>query len=120
MGMCRLSEAISTVESARSHYPPLYLNTLWELWGAVWLAKEFRRWGFAGSCLLNPVDNLHSCSWRLQRDDIFVDLDYEAHPTSVDYSHIPPVHQRGMPVLEWASLHQKFDPVSRLEVLQTI
>lgn len=105
----RLSEAISTLESARSHYPPIYLNTLWELWGAVWLAKEFRRWGFAGSCLLNPVDKLHSCSWRLQRDDVLLDLDYEAHPTFVDYADVPPVHQRGMPVLEWASLHQKFD-----------
>lgn len=105
----RLSEAISTVESARSHYPPLYLNTLWELWGAVWLAKEFRRWGFTGSCLLNPVNKLHSCSWRLQRENVVLELDYEAHPTFIDYTDIPPVHQRGMPVLEWAAMNQKFD-----------
>jgi hypothetical protein len=105
----RLSEAISMAESTRSHYPPIFLNTLWELWGAVWLAKEFRRWGFAGSCFLNPVDKLHSCSWRLQRDDVVLELDYEAHPTLIDYSDIPPVHQRGMPVLEWAAMNQKFD-----------
>jgi len=105
----RLSEAISTTESARSNYPPIYLNTLWELWGAVWLAKEFRRWGFAGSCFPDPVNKLHSCSWRLQRDDVVLELDYEAHPTFIDYSNTPPVHQRGMPVLEWAAMHQKFD-----------
>jgi hypothetical protein len=105
----RLSEAISTAESTRSHYPPIYLNTLWELWGAVWLAKEFRRWGFVGSCYLNPVDKLHSCSWRLQRDDVVLELDYEAHPTFINYTGIPPVHQRGMPVLEWAAINQKFD-----------
>lgn len=105
----RLSEAISKVESARSHYPPIYLNTLWELWGAVWLVKEFRRWGFAGSCFLNPVDKLHSCSWQLQRGDVVLELDYEAHPTFIDYTDIPPVHQRGMPVLEWAATNQKFD-----------
>jgi hypothetical protein len=105
----RLSEAISTAESTRSHYPPIYLNTLWELWGAVWLAKEFRRWGFAGPCFLNAVDKLHSCSWRLQRDDVVLELDYEAHPTFIDYTNVPPVHQRGMPVLEWAAMNQKFD-----------
>jgi hypothetical protein len=105
----RLSEALSTAESARSHYPPIYLNTLWELWGAVWLAKEFRRWGFAGSCFLNPVDKLHSCSWRLQRGDVVLELDYEAHPTFIDYANIPPVHQRGMPALEWAAMNQRFD-----------
>lgn len=105
----RTSEAISTVESARSHYPPIYLNTLWELWGAVWLAKEFRRWGFAGTCFLNPVDKLHSCSWRLQREDVVLELDYEAHPAFIDYTDIPPVHQRGVPVLEWAAVNQQFD-----------
>jgi hypothetical protein len=105
----RLSEAISMVESARSHYPPFYLNTLWELWGAVWLAKSFRRWGFAGSCFLNPLDKLHSCSWRLQRDNVVLELDYEAHPTFVDYTNIPPVHERRIPVLEWAAMNQKFD-----------
>jgi len=105
----RLSEAISTVESARSHYPPIYLNTLWELWGAVWLAKEFRRWGFAGSCFLNPIDKLHSCSWRLQRGTVVLELDYESHPTFIDYTKVPPVHRRGMPVLEWAAMNQTFD-----------
>lgn len=105
----RLSEAISTTESGRSHYPPIYLNTLWELWGAVWLVKTFKRWGFAGSCILNPVDKLHSCSWRLQREDITLELDYEAHPAFIDYSDVPPVHQRGMPVLEWAAINQRID-----------
>lgn len=105
----RLSEAISTVESARSHYPPIYLNRLWELWGAVWLAKEFRRWGFAGSCLLNAGDELHSCSWRLQREGVVLELDYEAHPTFIKYADVPPVHERRMPILEWAALHQEFD-----------
>jgi hypothetical protein len=105
----RTSEAISMVESVRSHYPPIYLNTLWELWGAVWLAKIFRRWGFAGSCFLNPSNKLHSCSWRLQRDNFVLELDYEAHPTFIDYADVPPVHERGIPVLEWAAMNQRFD-----------
>ncbi|MCA1475721.1 hypothetical protein [Bradyrhizobium sp. NBAIM08] len=105
----RLSEALSPNESARSHYPPIYLNTLWELWGAVWLAKEFRRWGFVGSCFVNPVDMLHSCSWRLQLGDVVIELDYEAEPALIDYGGIPPVHDRRMPALEWAALNQEFD-----------
>lgn len=106
----RLSEALSSIESARSHYPPIYLNRLWELWGAVWLAKEFRRWGFGGSCILKSGDELHSCSWRLQRGGVVLELDYEAHPTFIDYANVPPVHDRRMPILEWAAQHQEFDP----------
>lgn len=105
----RLSEALSAIESARSHYPPIYLNTLWELWGAVWLVKEFRRWGFIGSCFVNPVDMLHSCSWRLQRGDVVLELDYEAEPALIDYGRIPPAQDRRMPALEWAALNQEFD-----------
>jgi hypothetical protein len=105
----RLSESLSETESARSHYPPIYLNTLWELWGAVWLVNEFKRWGFAGTCVVNPADMLHSCSWKLQRGDVILEFDYEAEPALIDYDRIPTVHDRGMPVLEWAALNQRYD-----------
>lgn len=105
----RFSEALSAVESSRSHYPPVYLNALWELWGAVWLAKEFRSWGFTGTCLVDSIDMLKSCSWQFQRGEVVLDLDYEAEPALIDYERIPPVHDRGVPALEWAALSQKFD-----------
>lgn len=105
----RLSEALSAVELTRSHYPPIYLNTLWELWGAVWLVREFRRWGFVGTCIVNPADMLHSCSWKLERNDVVLELDYEAEPSLVDYARVSEIHDRGMPVLEWAALNQEFD-----------
>lgn len=105
----RFSEALSAVESSRSHYPPIYLNTLWELWGAVWLAKEFRGWGFTGTCFVNSVDMLKSCSWRFQRGEVVLELDYEAEPALIDYERVPPAHDRGIPALEWAALNQQFD-----------
>jgi DNA mismatch endonuclease Vsr len=97
----RFSEVLSAVESSRSHYPPIYLNTLWELWGAVWLANEFRSWGFTGTCFVNSVDMLKSCSWRFQRGEVVLELDYEAEPALIDNERIPPAHDRGMPALEW-------------------
>jgi hypothetical protein len=105
----RVSEALSAVESSRSSYPPVYMNTLWELWGAVWLAKEFRSLGFTGTCFADPVDMLKSCSWQFQRGEVVLELDYEAEAALIDYERIPPVHDRGMPALEWAAVNQKFD-----------
>lgn len=105
----RLSETISTEESSRSYYPPVYINSLWEMWGAVWLAIMFKKWGYVGSCSVNGVNDLHSCSWRLQKEDIVVEIDYETHPTFVNHSDVPLVHERGMPVLEWAAQNQSFD-----------
>lgn len=103
------SEAISEDESARSHYPPLFLNQLWELWGAVWLAGELRRLGFAGSCSVESSDTITRCSWRLTRAAITVELDFEAEPVLVDYDRMPPVHERAMPALEWAGRNQQLD-----------
>ncbi|MGW8281475.1 hypothetical protein ACWGK7_18515 (plasmid) [Sphingomonas aurantiaca] len=105
----RLSETISTEESSRSHYPPVYINSLWEMWGAVWLAIMFKKWGYVGSCSINGVNELHSCSWRLQKENIVVEIDYEIHPTFVNHSDVPLVHEREMPVLEWAAQNQSFD-----------
>lgn len=105
----RVSEALSAVESSRSHYPPVFLNRLWELWGAVWLAKEFRKLGFTGSATADVVDITKSCSWRFQRDDIVLQLDFESYPVLVDYEQLPPAHERYLPALEWAAQHQDFD-----------
>lgn len=105
----RFSEALSAFESSRSSYPPVYMNALWELWGAVWLAKEFRSWGFSGTCFVDPVDMLKSCSWQFQKGEVVLELDYEAEAALIDYEQIPPVHDRGMPALEWAALYQKSD-----------
>lgn len=103
------SEVLSEVESSRSHYPPIFLNSLWELWGAVWLAKELRRLGFSGSCLTDAANVTKSCSWRLKRDDIVLELDYEPEPVLVDYAKLPPAHERDVPALEWAARNQELD-----------
>ena len=97
------------MESSRSHYPPVFLNDLWELWGAVWLVKEFRRLGFKSVSSKGVTDGMASWSWQLRRDDIVLELDYEAHPTFIDYSKLPPAHDRDMPALEWAARNQTFD-----------
>lgn len=105
----RISEALSSVESSRSHFPPVFLNDLWELWGAVWLVKEFRRLGFEGTRSTDTANLLKSCSWHLERDGIEVDIDYEAEPVFVDYDRLPAAHDRDMPALEWAARNQDND-----------
>jgi hypothetical protein len=103
------SEALSDIESSRSHYPPVFLNRLWELWGAVWLVKQLRRLGFSGSYSADAGDPARSCSWRLRRDDVVLELDYEAEPVFVDYYKLPPAHERNIPTLEWAARNQELD-----------
>jgi len=103
------SEVLSEMEASRSHYPPVFLNRLWELWGAVWLAKELRLIGFSGPCSTDAPDSVRTCSWRLGRDDIQVELDFEPEPSYVDYTQLPSVHKRTIPALEWAALHQELD-----------
>lgn len=103
------SEALSEVESSRSHYPPVYLNRLWELWGAVWLVKELRRLGFSGTSTAEAGGALRSCSWRLRRNEIRLELDFEPTPALVDYSKLPAVHDRNIPALEWAAQNQGID-----------
>jgi hypothetical protein len=105
----RFSETLSAVESSRSHYPPVLLNALWELWGAVWLAKEFRRLGFKGACSKEGADVLKSCSWRFEREDVVLVLDYEPTPVLVDHERLPPPHDRELPALEWAAQNQELD-----------
>jgi len=106
----RVSESLSEVESSRSHYPPVYLNSLWELWGAIWLAKQLRLLGFDGTCSTDAADAVRSCSWRLQREDVIAELDYEPVPAFVDYERLPPAHDRDLPTLEWAAHNQVLDP----------
>jgi hypothetical protein len=103
------SEAIAETESARSSYPPLILNHLWELWGIVWIARQLQSLGFKGQCFVEAVETVARCSWRLSRGDVTVELDFEAEPVLVDYDRLPPVHERKMPVLEWAARHQHLD-----------
>lgn len=104
------SEAISETDAARSHYPPMFLTRLWELWGAVWLAKQFRRLGFSGSGMTDPGNSIAACSWRLRRDDVLIEIDFEPEPTFIDYKILPPAHARNIPSLEWAALHQIVNP----------
>lgn len=106
----RVSESLSEVESARSHYPPVYLNSLWELWGAVWLATQFRLLGFQGVSSTDVADIVRSCYWRMRRGDIVVELDYEPTPTFVNHELLPPAHERDLPALEWAADNQGLDP----------
>jgi hypothetical protein len=103
------AEAMSEIESARSHYPPLFLNRLWELWGMVWIARELRRQGFSGTCTVGAGDSVNQCAWHLTRGDVVIELDFEAEAVFIDYQQLPPVHERVMPALEWAARHQDFD-----------
>jgi hypothetical protein len=104
------AESLSEVESSRSHYPPVFLNHLWELWGAVWLVKSLRSFGFTGFSAVDGSDALESCSWRMTNGDITIDLDYEPHAVLVDYGAMPPMHEREEPALEWAARNQELDP----------
>ena len=113
------SEAISEIESARSHYPPLFLNRLWELWGIVWIAKELRLRGFSGQCAIEAVETVKLCSWHLAKDDIIIKLDFESEPVFIDYDLIPSIHERAIPALEWAAGNQELDserPFLALEI----
>lgn len=103
------SEAISESESARSSYPPLVLNRLWELWGIVWIAKRLRSLGFDGMCSVEAVETVTRCAWRLTRGDVTVELDFEAEPALVEYDRLPPLQERKVPALEWAARHQQLD-----------
>ncbi|HEV7258546.1 MAG TPA: hypothetical protein VGN82_12265 [Bosea sp. (in: a-proteobacteria)] len=103
------SQALSEIESPRSHYPPVFLNHLWEFWGAVWLVKELRRLGFSGFCSTESAEISRGCSWRLSKDEIVVELDFEPEPVLVDYDKLPAAHERNVPALEWAALHQEID-----------
>ena len=103
------SEAIAESESARSSYPPLVLNHLWELWGIVWIARQLRSLGFVGLCSVEAVDAVWRCAWRLGRGDVAVELDFEAEPVLVEYDRLPPLQERKMPAMEWAARHQQLD-----------
>jgi hypothetical protein len=103
------SEALSEAYSARSHYPPVFLNHLWELWGAVWMVKELKDLGFSGICTSTWTLDLGWCSWRLTRGNLLVELDFEPQPVLVDYETLPAAHERELPTLEWAAQHQKVD-----------
>lgn len=105
-----MSEAIAESEAVRSRYPPILLTKLWEFWGAVWLVKVFRELGFTGHCTTEPKKAPDACSWRLCRGNVQIELDFEAEPNFVDYSKVPPSHERAVPVLEWAALNQEMDP----------
>lgn len=104
-----VSEGIAESESSRSSYPPLVLNHLWELWGIVWIARQLRSLGFNGTCAIEAVDTVTRCAWRLARGDVTVELDFEAEPVLVEYDRLPPLHERKVPALEWASRHQQID-----------
>ncbi|HEY8384212.1 MAG TPA: hypothetical protein VIL09_18885 [Microvirga sp.] len=103
------SEALSEVEASRSHYPPVFLNHLWELWGAVWLVKQLRRMGFTGFCSTDAGEVVGRCSWYLTRAGVVVQLDFEPEPVLVDYDMVPPAHERDVPALEWAARNQELD-----------
>jgi hypothetical protein len=103
------SEAISEVEASMSHYPPVFLNRLWELWGAVWLAKQLRHIGFSGPCSTEGTNARLGCSWILKRGNILIELDFEPEPTLIDYKMLPPARDRDVPALEWAACNQPID-----------
>ncbi|MFT8814027.1 hypothetical protein [Acetobacter fabarum] len=103
------SQAYSDTEAQLSHYPPVVLNDLWELWGAVWLVRELEKLGFSGTWSHRGVDTVVSCCWRLNKGEISLDLDYEARPALVDHDRLPPISERNVPTMEWAALNQHFD-----------
>ncbi len=103
------SEAIAESQSERSSYPPVTLNHLWEIWGIAWIAKQLRGLGFSGICSLETIKSVKRCSWHLERDGVVIKLDFEAEPAFIDYEHMPPVHERAVPALEWAARHQKIN-----------
>lgn len=102
-------EQLSPFEATVSTYPPIRLNRLWELWGAVWIAKQLRALGFEGGVSPRGPEGLFSCTWTLCRGDVQISLDYEADPTLVDTTGLPPAHERLVPALEWASARQELD-----------
>jgi hypothetical protein len=102
-------EIISPIEAPRSSYPPVRLNRLWELWGAVWLANRLRALGFEGGATPRGAEGLLSCTWVLRRNEIEIELDYEPDPALVDHAALPAAHERVIPALEWASTQQELD-----------
>lgn len=104
-----LAQALSDVEAARSHYPPMYLNDLWELWGSVWLAKEFRKLGFSGCSSMERVEAVNRCSWLLWKDDIKVNIDFEAEPALIAYDQLPSIYSRNISTMEWVARNQELD-----------
>ena len=103
------AQAVSDRESVLSHFPPIFLNDLWELWGAVWLAREFRRLGFAGFAELDRVEVIDRCSWHFERHGVVIELDYEAEPALIDYTRVPAAHEQTISTLEWAGRNQELD-----------
>jgi hypothetical protein len=103
------AERVSPIAAARSTYPPVLLNDLWELWGAVWLATQLRRMGFEGRVSTRGSAELFGCSWDLRRGEVVAQLDYEPDPVLLDLSTLPPAHERTLPALEWAATRQLLD-----------
>lgn len=107
------AQAFSDTKSAQSYYPPMFLNDLWELWGAVWLARELRQLGFSGLPSMERYEIINRrswrCNWRLVKDEIMVELDFEAEPAFVDYDRLPPVYERSISTMEWVAQKQELD-----------
>jgi hypothetical protein len=113
------SETLSALEAIRSQYPPVLLNRLWELWGAVWIASGLRRLGFTGRMTTKDTQVFRSCHWRLQKEGITIELDYEPDPILVEHSRLPAAHERMMPALEWAAKHQALSPERPFLAMET-
>jgi len=93
-----------------SRYPPLLLNELFEVWGAVWMLGLLNKLGFAGSPSIRGKERIRGICWRLTRGpDEVIWLHYEPNPKRVDATAAPPAHQRDTPAEVWQAQRLDLD-----------
>ncbi len=102
-----VSEIVSERVSSLSRYPPVSLNDLFECWGAVWVVAQLRNCGFTRQTYLAlGNETLDGCTWTLRRGDVEIHVDYEPHPALLDFTGLPPLDDRTIQAVEWASARQ--------------
>lgn len=92
-----------------STYPPVLLNHLFELWGAVWIVGVLREEGFEGAAECWGGDQVRGVTWRLTRGDDRVTLYFEPEPVLLDLAQTPPAHERQLPAVQWAAEQLRLD-----------
>jgi hypothetical protein len=101
-----LAEQVSEL----STLPPIKAPELFELWGAVHIAKMLRALGWQGG---QPtirgtsqdwgVSALDGCTWRFMKEDEELIFDFSPRPRVIDLVAIPATHARATSTWQWAA-----------------
>lgn len=114
-----VNDGFLAVEARLSTLPPALPTKVFELWGAVWLARQLRTLGY--QVTLRSVGGLEvigAVHWTATYEDTEINLYYEPDPPSLrgggaEPYDLPAVHDRDESSETWLLKHHQLDLDSR-------